>query len=131
MTRTNRIVNRIRAALIEYDVVKPTDGILFDAAVLLIFGVGRRKDLFNLARDTGISKETIRTVRDNCQRFGIWNGIEKGTWGIWIEESGEYDGFWRDLVGEYGGFLGDLVVAAGKASRRINDQGEYIYQALR
>jgi hypothetical protein len=49
--------------------------------VVILTGLGRRKDTFNTARMTGYPKEFVQGVRRNLRKSGIWGGeLDKKTY---------------------------------------------------
>lgn len=55
----------------------------FRAGVLLLMGVGRRKDVSNLTRDSKYPKDFVKRVRKNLLAGGIWKHNDKLTYCEW------------------------------------------------
>lgn len=55
----------------------------FRAAVLLLIGMGRRKDTFNLTRATRYPFTFVKKVRHNLIKAGVWKPNDKTTYCEW------------------------------------------------
>jgi hypothetical protein len=79
------------------------DDPVFQAAVLLLLGVGRRKHLGDLIRISKYPKVVVKSCLVNLRRSGVWRGASKVTYCNW--------------KAEHLGFLLDAMTGAGILER--------------
>lgn len=76
---------------------------IFQAAVLLLLGLGRRKHLDDLTKVSGYSKEFVQKCMKNLRNSGVWKGEDRRTWSDWKHPVS---------------FMFDVMVALGFAERK-------------
>lgn len=57
----------------------------YRVAFLLLYGIGRRKDTFNMARATGYPTAFVAEVRKNLIESGVWQPEDKRVYTSWEE----------------------------------------------
>lgn len=55
----------------------------YQAAVLLLLGLGRRKHLDDLVKVSGYSKPFVKSCLANLRQSNVWKGEDKLTWANW------------------------------------------------
>lgn len=56
---------------------------VYQAAVLLLLGLGRRKHLTDLTRISGYPKPFVQKCLINLRASGVWRAEDKRTWADW------------------------------------------------
>lgn len=56
---------------------------VYQAAMLLLLGLGRRKHLDDLARMSGYPKPFVKKCLINLRASGVWRGEDRRTWANW------------------------------------------------
>ena len=82
---------------------------MYQAAVLLLLGVGRRKHLDDLTKMTKYDRAFVKGVLRQCRRNGIWKKEEKASFDV---------SWWGGDDKAAVAFYLDVMVAAGLLNRK-------------
>lgn len=91
--------HEVRYHLVDW-VGHDSDHPMYQSAVLLLLGIGRRKHLGDLVNVSKYSRPFVKKCMANLRQSGVWKTEDKTTWGDWDHPVG---------------FIMDVMVAVGMA----------------